>query len=148
MIVKNFAFLAVETIFFEEKRQLQYHFELIFESPQRREPLSYKWERTRLFALPRQKCGLDFWVRIELIDNHFCREIEKIFEHTKFPSTFFLGQYTFPKKSTMLLSHCQSESNVLRIVIALTYFTLACNLLSVLTELMNFTVVTFDNFSE
>ena len=46
----------------------------------------------------------------------------------------------------VLLSYQQSGVNALHIVIALDYFTLVCNVLSVLVEIVNFTMVKVDNF--
>ena len=46
----------------------------------------------------------------------------------------------------VLLSHSQSSVNALHFVIALNYFTLACNVISVLVEMVNFAMVKVDNF--
>ena len=46
----------------------------------------------------------------------------------------------------MLLSYPQSGVNALHIVIALSYFTLVCNVISVLVEMMKFTIAEVDNF--
>ena len=48
----------------------------------------------------------------------------------------------------MLLSNPQSVVNALHIVIALNYFTLACNVKSVLVKIVNFALVVVDNFSK
>ena len=46
----------------------------------------------------------------------------------------------------MLLSYPQSGVNALHIVIALKYFTLVCNLISVLVEVVILAMVKIDNF--
>ena len=48
----------------------------------------------------------------------------------------------------VLLSYPQSGVNALHIVIALDCFTLVCNVLSVLAEMVNFTMVKVDNFGK
>ena len=49
-------------------------------------------------------------------------------------------------KIIVLLSYPQSRVNALHIVIALDFFTLVCNVISVLVEMVNFTMVKVDNF--
>ena len=44
------------------------------------------------------------------------------------------------------LSYLKSGVNALHIVIALSYFTLVCNVTSVLLEVVNFAMVKVDNF--
>ena len=46
----------------------------------------------------------------------------------------------------MLSLYPQSRVNALHIVIALNYFTLACNVISVLVEMVNFAMIKVDNF--
>ena len=46
----------------------------------------------------------------------------------------------------MLLSYAQLGVNALHIVIALNYFTLVCNLITVLVDLVIFAMVKVDNF--
>ena len=46
----------------------------------------------------------------------------------------------------MLLSYPQSGTNALHIVIALKYFTLVCKVITVLVEMVNFTMLEVDNF--
>ena len=46
----------------------------------------------------------------------------------------------------MLLSYSQSGVNALHVVIALDYFIFVCNVLSVLVEMVNFSMVKVDNF--
>ena len=64
------------------------------------------------------------------------------------PKHFVFGPYTSPMKTLSLLSYPQSGVNTLHIVIALNYFTLVSNLISVLVEVVNFAMVKVDNFSE
>ena len=45
----------------------------------------------------------------------------------------------------MLLLYPQSVLNALHIMIALSYFTFVCNVISVLVEMVNFATVKFDN---
>ena len=56
------------------------------------------------------------------------------------------GQDTSPMKITVQLSYPQTGVNALHIVIALNYFTLVCNVISVLVEMVIFTMVKVDNF--
>ena len=56
------------------------------------------------------------------------------------------GHYTSPMRVIVLLSHPQLGVNALNIVIALSYFTLVCNVRSVLVELVNFAMVKIDSF--
>ena len=58
------------------------------------------------------------------------------------------GQYTFPASLIMLLSYKESVINLLHIVFALNYFTLFCNITSILLELVNLLMVNFDNFDK
>ena len=46
----------------------------------------------------------------------------------------------------VLLSNPQAGVNALHIVIAFNYFTLGCNVISVLVEMVNFTMVKVDHF--
>ena len=46
----------------------------------------------------------------------------------------------------VLLSNPQSVMKALKIVIALNYFTIVCNVISVLVEMLNFAMVKVDNF--
>ena len=56
------------------------------------------------------------------------------------------GQYTSPMRIIVLLSHPQLGVNALQIVSALNYFTLVCNVISVLVEMVNLAMVKVDNF--
>ena len=51
-----------------------------------------------------------------------------------------------PMRIIVLLSYPQSGVNALHIVIALTFFTLVCNLKTVLVEMVTFAIVKVDNF--
>ena len=51
----------------------------------------------------------------------------------------------FPISLILLLSYQQSRVNAIHIVIALTYLTLVCNVLSVLGEVVNFAMVKVDD---
>ena len=58
------------------------------------------------------------------------------------------GHYMSPMRLIVLMSLPQSGMNALHIVFAIKYFTLVCNVTSVLVELMNFTMVNVDKFCE
>ena len=62
------------------------------------------------------------------------------------PQHFVVGKYTSPMKLILLLSYPQSGVNVLHIAIALNYFTLVCNVTSVLVEMVKFEMVKNDIF--
>ena len=62
------------------------------------------------------------------------------------PEQFVFGQNTSPMRIIVLLSHPQSGVTALHIVIALIHFTLVCNVISVLVEMLYFAMVKVDNF--
>ena len=61
-------------------------------------------------------------------------------------NTFRSDKDTYPINFTLLLSYRQLGVNVLNIVNALNYFTLVCNVTSVLVEMVNSAMVKVDNF--
>ena len=62
------------------------------------------------------------------------------------PEHFVFGQYTSRRRTMVPLSYPQSGVNAQHIVIALSCFTLVCNVISVLVEMVNFAMVKVDNF--
>ena len=74
------------------------------------------------------------------------KRLKRLFVQAKFAQPFVFEQYTSPMSITVLLSYPQSGVNALHIVIALIYFTLVWNVISVLVEMVNFTMVKVVNF--
>ena len=61
---------------------------------------------------------------------------------------FVYGQYTPPMKVIVRRSYPQSGVNALHIVIALSYSTMVCNIISVLVEMVNFAMIKVNNFCD
>ena len=59
---------------------------------------------------------------------------------------FVIRQHTSPMRIIVLMSYPQSGVKALHIVIALHFFSLVCNVISVLVEMVNFTMVKLDSF--
>ena len=95
-----------------------------------------------MFDLRKEYCASSTQTHIADIDNRFRQEIEKSFSAGKvYPNTS-------PMRKIVLLSFPQSGVNALHIVIALDYFTLVCNVLSVLVGMVSFTMVKVDKFGK
>ena len=109
-------------------------------------PLGQTTIKNNLFHLQTEFCAPGTQTRIADIDSCFCREFEKFFVHANFIRTHCIWKYTSPKKIRVLLSFPQSGVNALHIVIAVNFFTLVCNVISVLVEMVLFTMVKIDTF--
>ena len=83
---------------FQEKTHLQWHLEMFCVSPRKWKSVGHTSQKTNLFVLQREYCGLDVWTWIEDFDNHFLKENEKSFEHTKFYKTHCLRSEDVPNK--------------------------------------------------
>ena len=69
-----------------------------------------------------------------------------LFVQAKFTRTFCIWKMHVPMRIIVLLSYPQSGLKALHILIALNSFTLVCNVVSVLVEMVNFAMVKVDNF--
>ena len=72
--------------------------------------------------------------------------LKNIFVQAKFTRIFGNRTIHVPMRWIVLLSYAQLGVNALHIVIALNYFTLVCNLITVLVDLVIFAMVKVDNF--
>ena len=83
---------------------------------------------------------------MEDTDNHFFQDFQVFLRTQSFSEHISFERYKFTIGFMILNSKRQSGVIVLRIVIALNNFTLVCNVISVLVEVVNFVIVKVDNF--
>ena len=92
-----------------------------------------------MFVHQREDGASDTWTCFVDSDGHFCPEIEKSFVARRVSQNTFPSENAHSKKLPKLLwSYRQSSLSVPHIVIAFNYFTLFCNVISVLAKLVNF----------
>ena len=112
-------------------------------------PLTWPNFKKNVFFVPQRECRAIYTLStLEDIDSCFCREIEKkIFLCTQGVSEHIVfGQCTYPITLKMLLSDRESGANALHIIIALNYFTLVCNVISVLVQVGSLVMDKVNNF--
>ena len=71
---------------------------------------------------------------------------KSLFAHKYFPRTLFLRQYLFRRLLKLILLEQRAEWNLLHIVLFLEYFELVCKVISVLVEVVFFTMLNVDTF--
>ena len=146
IIAKRFAFLSFETILARTIHifnSLLNWFWTLFKNVY---PLTKRQEKGICWIFERNLAHLAHRLALRTLIIASAERLKSLFMRQRLPEYVVFGQYMSPMRVLVLLSNPQSGVNALHIVSALNYFTLVCNVISVLVEMVIFAMVEVDNF--
>ena len=146
--VKRFAFLSVGTILvrtIDMSNNILNCFWALFKNVN---PLTKRQRKEKCLIFKRKMAHLAHRPTLRTLIIVSDKRLKSIFVQAKFTQTLCIWAIHVPLRIIELLSYPQSGVNALHIVNALDYFTLVRNVISVLVEMVNSTMVKVDNFCE